>query len=94
MSDANSAPVAGLGRSSGRVWTIVFISSAIVCAVICFFTRHLPAFRGLEFASPQRAYFVTIRRDAGGAALGAAGEMANVSQAFQPSARFSAANSL
>src|SRR5262245_61786398 len=54
----------------------------------------LPAFRGLEFALPQRTYFVTIRRDTGAAGLGAAGEIWNVNQAFQPSARFSAANSL
>ena len=39
------------------------------------------------------SYFVTIRR---GIALGAgaAGEMINVTQVFQPSGRFSAANSL
>src|SRR5689334_20539639 len=41
-----------------------------------------------------RRYFVTIRLAEGVASPGAAGEMANVSQAFQPSGRFCAANSL
>jgi hypothetical protein len=35
ISDANNAPVAGLGRSSGRVWTIALISSA-VCRYLFF----------------------------------------------------------
>jgi hypothetical protein len=38
-------------------------------------------------------YFVSIRRG-GDDAPGAAGEITNVAQAFQPSGRFSAANSL
>jgi hypothetical protein len=38
-------------------------------------------------------YFVIMRLADGGASPGAAGEMANVSQAFQPSGLFCAANS-
>ena len=38
-------------------------------------------------------YFVIMRLADGGASPGAAGEMTNVSQAFQPSALFCAANS-
>ena len=37
-------------------------------------------------------YFVTMRRGADG--VGAAGEITNVTHVFQPSGRFSAANSL
>ena len=37
-------------------------------------------------------YFVTMRR--GGDGVGAAGEITNVTHVFQPSGRFSAANSL
>ena len=50
--------------------------------------------RGLEFADPRLAYFVIIRLVDGGASLGAAGEITKVNQAFQPSGRCSAANSL
>src|SRR5262245_5252956 len=55
---------------------------------------RVSSFRGLEFADPRLAYFVIIRLVDGGASLGAAGEITNVNQAFQPSGRFSAANSL
>ena len=40
----------------------------------------------------QVGYFVTMRRGADG--VGAAGEITNVTHVFQPSGRFSAANSL
>ncbi len=40
----------------------------------------------------QVGYFMTMRRGADG--VGAAGEITNVTHVFQPSARFSAANSL
>jgi hypothetical protein len=40
------------------------------------------------------SYFVTIRIGGGLLAEGAAGESVNVTQVFQPSGRFSAANSL
>jgi hypothetical protein len=40
----------------------------------------------------QVGYFVTMRR--GGDGVGAAGEITNVTHVFQPSGRFSAANSL
>jgi hypothetical protein len=40
----------------------------------------------------QVGYFVTMRR--GGDGVGAAGEITKVTQVFQPSGRFSAANSL
>ena len=40
----------------------------------------------------ERLYFVTIRRGVDG--VGAAGEIENVTHVFQPSGRFSAANSL
>jgi hypothetical protein len=43
---------------------------------------------------PALLYFVIMRRDAGGASLGAVGEIANVSHTFHPSGRFSASNSL
>jgi hypothetical protein len=39
------------------------------------------------------SYFVTIRRG-GELGVGAGGEIVNVTQVFQPAARFSAANSL
>ena len=45
--------------------------------------------RDLEF---QVGYFMTMRRGADG--VGAAGEIENVTHVFQPSGRFSAANSL
>src|SRR5262245_26504329 len=49
----------------------------------------------LGIYGPARlAYFVIIRLVDGGASLGAAGEITNVNQAFQPSGRFSEANSL
>jgi hypothetical protein len=41
---------------------------------------------------PDGGYFVILGR--GGAGVGAAGEITNVTQVFQPSGRFSAANSL
>jgi len=53
-SDANNAPVAGLGWSSSRVCTMAFISSARSCAVICFFIRQslknlaVPTSKGVE----------------------------------------------
>ncbi len=53
-----------------------------------------------EARDPQRAdvgrtigYFVIMRLADGGASPGAAGDMANVSHAFQPSGLFCAANS-
>ena len=45
-------------------------------------------------ATQQIGYFVIIRLVDGGASPGAAGEIAIVSHAFQPSGRCSAANSL
>jgi hypothetical protein len=42
--------------------------------------------------SRDRHYFMTMRRG-GAVAVGAAGEITNVTQAFQPSGRFSLANS-
>jgi hypothetical protein len=45
---------------------------------------------GLTRERPR--YFVTMRRGADG--VGAAGEIENVTHVFQPSGRFSAANSL
>jgi hypothetical protein len=41
----------------------------------------------------KQNYFVIMRLADGGASPGAAGEMTNVSQAFQPSGLFCAANS-
>ena len=41
---------------------------------------------------PDDSYFVNLGR--GGVGVGAAGEITNVTQVFQPSGRFSAANSL
>jgi hypothetical protein len=55
---------------------------------------YLLAFRGFKFVNPRLAYFVTICRDLGATALGAAGEITNDNQAFQPSGRFCASNSL
>jgi len=51
------------------------------------------AWRHIAALSAEIEYFVTIRLDDGGASPGAAGEMANVSQAFQPSGLFCPANS-
>ena len=41
---------------------------------------------------PDDSYFVNLGR--GGVGVGAAGEITNVTHVFQPSGRFSAANSL
>ena len=48
---------------------------------------------GLTKITMFRSYFVIMGRDGGGGAA-AAGEIAKVIQVFQPSGRFSAANSL
>ena len=52
------------------------------------------AILNLQIKFSLRGYLVIMRVADGGASPGAAGEMAKVSQAFQPSGRFSAANSL